>query len=101
MTTEDDPVATFTVTTFTPYLGEVFRLGRAEAGGVETQLIEAQSHGGGAGREQFSLVFRGPADVVLPQAIYRLEHETLGAFELFVVPIGPDGQGMRYEAVFG
>jgi hypothetical protein len=51
-------------------------------------------------REQFSLVFREPSGVVLPQMIYRVEHDELGAFELFLVPIGPDAEGMRYEAVF-
>jgi len=45
----------------------------------------------------------------MPQGMYRLEHEGLGAFDLFVVPIGPDepsvaGQrptATRYEIVFG
>jgi hypothetical protein len=35
-----------------------------------------------------------------PQGIYRLELPERGHAELFVVPIGPDGDGMRYEAVF-
>jgi hypothetical protein len=38
--------------------------------------------------------------VPLPQRIYRIEHATLGAFDLFLVPIGPDAQGLRYQAVF-
>jgi hypothetical protein len=44
----------------------------------------------------------------MPQSIYRLENEQLGALELFIVPIGPApaaaGQAptaMRYEVVFG
>jgi hypothetical protein len=45
-------------------------------------------------------VFRGPAEVVLPQKIYPLEHEALGKLEIFLVPIGPDEAGMCYEAVF-
>ena len=48
----------------------------------------------------FSLVFRGPMDPLLPQRIYRFEHESLGELEIFIVPIGPDSEGMRYEAVF-
>ena len=52
------------------------------------------------GREPFSVVFRAPATPVLAQMIRRLEHPELGAFELFLVPIGPDDVGMRYEAVF-
>jgi hypothetical protein len=36
----------------------------------------------------------------LPQHIYALEHTSLGKLELFLVPIGPDERGMRYQAVF-
>jgi hypothetical protein len=54
----------------------------------------------GQRRTPFSLIFRGPPAVLLPQRIYRLEHATLGAFELFIVPLGPDAQGLRYEAIF-
>jgi hypothetical protein len=36
----------------------------------------------------------------LEQRIYAVHHPALGAFDLFLVPIGPDGEGMRYEAVF-
>jgi hypothetical protein len=36
----------------------------------------------------------------VPQGIYKLENEKLGALEIFLVPIGPDEKGMRYEAIF-
>jgi hypothetical protein len=51
-------------------------------------------------RRSFSLVFYGPPHPVLPQRIYRFEHATLGSFDLFIVPIGPEGEAMQYEAVF-
>ncbi|HVP29420.1 MAG TPA: hypothetical protein VMW35_09700 [Myxococcota bacterium] len=51
-------------------------------------------------RQPFSLVFLSPEDRVLPQRIYRLEHAALGALEIFLVPIGRDERGVRYEAVF-
>jgi hypothetical protein len=51
-------------------------------------------------RTQFSLVFRGGPDPPLQQRIYCLEHEQLGALDLFLVPLGPDAAGQRYEAVF-
>ena len=50
--------------------------------------------------QPFSLVFVGPARFVLPQQTYRVEHDSLGELDLFLVPIGPNGGGMRYEAVF-
>jgi hypothetical protein len=52
-------------------------------------------------RAPFSVTFVGPSEPVLSQRIYVIGHEALGALELFLVPIGPYGQGMRYEAVFG
>ncbi len=55
--------------------------------------------GEGRGRP-FSIVFRGPGDILLPQAIYRVEHDQIGTFDLFIVPIGRDTAGLRYEAVF-
>jgi hypothetical protein len=70
-------------------------------------LIESSELGGQAGairgrndRTPFSLVFRGPLQPLLAQRIYRVEHDSMGTFELFLVPIGPDGVGMCYEAVF-
>jgi len=29
-----------------------------------------------------------------------MEHEKLGTFDLFIVPLGPDSAGMRYEVIF-
>jgi uncharacterized protein DUF6916 len=38
--------------------------------------------------------------LLLPQGIYRLYHPARGALDLFMVPLGPDPHGMRYEIVF-
>ena len=51
-------------------------------------------------REAFSVVFRGASSPVLEQRIYRISNDVLGEMDLFIVPIGPDDEGMRYEAVF-
>src|SRR5215470_11433438 len=51
-------------------------------------------------RGAFRLVFHGPLRPVLPQRIYTLAHEQLGALDIFIVPIGPQGQAMQYEAIF-
>ena len=63
------------------------------------ELIEA-SPTGPETQESFAVLFRGPQQPILPQAIYRLEHPRMGSLDLFLVPIGPDDTGMRYEAVF-
>jgi hypothetical protein len=51
-------------------------------------------------REPFSLMFRATSAVVLPQRIYRLSNATLGALDIFLVPVGRDPQGVLYQAVF-
>ena len=91
----------FGIATFSERIGETFRLRDGTEAPLELVLIEARGlPGRAAGREPFSIVFRAPAEPVLEQRIRRLEHDELGAFELFLVPIGPDEAGMRYEAVF-
>jgi hypothetical protein len=69
-----------------------------------TEASEGSGPGGrgpdGQERRQFSLVFRGPATRVVPQGTYRLTQEELGELDLFLVPIGPDAEGMQYQALF-
>ncbi len=50
--------------------------------------------------ERFSVFFHGPGDRYLPQSTYALDHEAMGTVDLFLVPIGKDEKGLRYEAVF-
>jgi hypothetical protein len=96
----------FTIDTFSGRIGERFRISERGSAVVEAELTEATAAGAGesprAGGDRlpFSVVFRGPLEPILPQRIYRFEHDALGAFDLFIVPIGPDEAGMQYEAVF-
>lgn len=48
----------------------------------------------------FSLVLAGPRSPLLPQATYAVRHPRLGPIEIFLVPVGQDGQASRYEATF-
>jgi hypothetical protein len=97
----------FTIETFADRVGEHFRV-LVDESALDAELIEATALASAAGeqsalpgdRTPFSIVFRGPQEPILPQRIYRFEHQALGAFEIFVVPIGRDGDGVRYEAVF-
>jgi hypothetical protein len=78
------------------------RFAFSAAGGVlDLVLAEVQTLGQGLNRKAFSLIFLGPREPILPQAIYRLENPTMGALDLFLVPLGPSGDVVRYEAVFG
>jgi hypothetical protein len=47
----------------------------------------------------FVLRFRGPARRPLAQGTYTLRHASLGAFPLFLVPMGGNGGTRVYEAV--
>jgi len=67
---------------------------------VEIELVELSDGRSSPRQEQFSLLFRGPSDPVMPQGQYRLAHATLEPFELFLVPVSRDDQGTYYEAVF-
>ena len=88
---------------FAPLVTDRFRLVES---GVELDLellsAEAATVSGhqASGRAPFSLVFRAPREPLLPQRIYALQHSALGVLDIFLVPIGPDESGQRYEAVF-
>jgi len=88
---------TLTAADFAPLRGDRFRIAGDDAPPFDAELIEvtelAREPGG---RAPFSLVFQGGPSPPLPQRIYRIEHEDLGAIEIFLVPIAAD----RYEAVF-
>jgi len=94
-------------TVFARCLNQTFTIDPGVPGAVRAiplVLIEVTEHGSGAAgpqrRQPFSVLFRGPALPVLPQRTYVMDHNSLGRLELFLVPVGPDGQGMRYEAAF-
>lgn len=95
----------FTVETFRAHLGSTFRIYVDARDSLEVELLSAteldeRSSAQAGRRRPFSIVFRGPGDLLFPQRIYRIEHGQIGSFELFLVPIGPDEKGLRYEAIF-
>jgi hypothetical protein len=89
---------------FAGHLNTVFRLHIPSGERLELVLVEVTPHphlpAGPARRRGFSLLFRSALPGALPQAIYRLDHEALGALELFLVPVGLREGGVCYEAVF-
>jgi hypothetical protein len=92
---------------FAGRVGETFMVAADGGDRTEIELVEATEglEAGGPGpegqeRRQFSLVFRGAPGAPLPQGIRQLTHEALGELDLFLVPIGSDATGVRYEAAF-
>lgn len=92
---------------FIDVVGQGFDVDIAEGAPLTLHLVSAteSDEPGGTGpqgqvRKQFSLVFSGSPDRLLPQGTYRLNHPRLGQIDLFLVPLGPDTEGMQYEAAF-
>ncbi len=89
---------------FTPHLHGIFRVPLNGIERIELELTQVtdggREHGPDAGTS-FSLIFRGPPSrEYLAQQIHHLEHEKMGALDLFLVPIGFEEGCMQYEAIF-
>lgn len=96
-------LADLTLATFEPIVGDRFEIAGGAVGGESLELVlESATKSGDwpGGRDPFSLIFRGPPEPVLPQAIYPLTHAGLGVLEIFVVPIAGDAEGVSYQAIF-
>jgi len=85
--------------TFAAQINTTFLVKPAADLTVELRLIESNDKSV-SGQEMFSLIFRGPEETFLPQHIYQIEHDRIGSFDLFIVPVGRDEGGYRYEAIF-
>jgi hypothetical protein len=97
-----DPLS---VDAFTPLVDQSFKVVAPGLGGFALQLVSAQTYTDApafdeaGARSPFRLTFRGPADGILPQGTYPLEHDAM-QLDIFIVPIQPDAQGPLYEAIF-
>ena len=92
-----------TADNFSPLLNQEFQIKLDTNTTLMVQLIEVTINKQleeREGRQSFSIVFQGPRDLELTQGMYPISHEKIGEFDLFLVPIGPDDQGMCFEAVF-
>ncbi len=93
-----------TIETFAGREGETFSVALDDARlDLTLAAVERMPEGWGRtdAREPFSVLFDGPLERVLPQRTWPLEHADLGRLEIFLVPLGPEGEAtMRYQAVF-
>lgn len=101
--TNDNPAPfNYSKATFVPHVNTLFRIHVNSSKVLETTLISIADIGpvpdtAEAGRECFVLTFRGAE--TLRQNTYRIEHQTLGQFELFLVPAGKNKKGVYCQAV--
>jgi hypothetical protein len=100
---------------FQPHLGEEFTLRLEAHTEIPVELVDAGAWPARpavtrtiGGRElsvrpdPFWLVFRGPSEPLLPQAMYTLLHPQLGALDdLFLVPCDRDDSGSFYHLSVG
>lgn len=90
---------------FEACLDDTFTIDVEGGESVEATLAEVSDRGDapaeGERDRAFSLLFQGAGNVRIPQGIHRLRHPELGEMDLFLVPVGPDDEGTRFEAVFG
>ena len=102
-------IETATSETFRPHVGDTFRIAPPSDPPFEARLTSCTETPFGDRkawlsqhqRVPFSLIFHAPDDRHVDQQIGAFSHAQLGEFELFIVPLGPDEDGMRYEDVIG
>ena len=91
--------------TFARYLNTVFLMRYRNSRATALTLIELHDEPTAKQpvvikTESFSALFVGPANAPLRQNTYAIQHAAMGKFDLLLVPMGKNKQGMIYEAVF-
>ena len=88
--------------TFKSQLGTTFTV-NDETSQVRVTLVNVDNFASrkqlAAGKEGFSLVFRGPQEMTLKQNTYLIEHDKLGMLSFLIVPIGTSKKAPPYEAI--
>ena len=85
---------------FANHLNAKFRVFFDPENATETELIEVSKLREKPRYEAFSLTFLAPNEIPPEQMLYKIEHESLGEMELFLVPVAKDEKGLYFEAVF-
>src|SRR6476620_3805159 len=95
-------LATATLETFTPLVGQSFVVTPAPFL-VTLTLADVRPLGArwpGGKRDPFALTFKGQHGLRIPQRIYHFENDTLGPMEIFITQIADKPDGSLFEAVF-
>jgi len=97
---DDKMSAQLTRAMFEQNLNSRFWLRNGDGERTPLDLIELKNGHPSLPAEQFSLLFRGDQSKIHPQSIYQVEHDVIGRFDLFLVPVDRNDQGTFYQAVF-
>jgi hypothetical protein len=94
----------FTMETFLPRVGEVFHVvvnEQEELLMLLTEVAALADEGSSVRRRQpFALIFHAAPGSYVPQDTYRVENDAMEPFDCFIVPLGPDKAGARFEAIY-
>ena len=85
---------------FSDRLNSKFQLFISDDSTVDIELIEVAQRRSTPRQEQFAVAFQVPASVPAVQGVYRVKHDDLGEFELFLVPYKQEAESTYFEAFF-
>ena len=94
--------------TFSRYLNSQFRLYTSPLTAINLELINVKhwdststEHAAKAAKlDSFSVLFRGPRRTALESKTYRITHDQMGTFDLFISPVNDRKNERLYQAVF-
>jgi hypothetical protein len=103
---QKDPVFSFTVATFEPYVGDIFTTPNARGEAIELKLVKLQKNEpvnrltkSARPTKSFSLQFKASDELPPFTSIYTISHPRLGKFDLFLTRRKTDEGDLFYEAV--
>jgi hypothetical protein len=101
MGTSISKTAGLTFASFKSQLGSSFLINH-ETGQMKTTLVDVASFASrqqtAAGKEGFTLLFRGPRETALRQDTFLIEHHELGLFSFLIVPVRTRDTSAPYYA---
>ena len=94
--------------TFSRYLNSTFRINTSPLTEINLELINVKhwdstssEHAANAAKlDSFSVLFRGPRRTALESKTYRISHDQMGTFDLFISPVNDRKKERLYQAVF-
>ena len=105
---QSDPVFSFKPETFKPYVGGIFTAPNALGQKIELELMNVQVFKPVnavrltkkyANTESFSLTFKAAAELPPFTSIHKINHPSLGQFQLFLTKRVSDNGDLLYDAV--
>jgi hypothetical protein len=85
---------------FQPYLDTTFAARSSDGTRLPLVLARVTEQPITPNVEQFSLSFHARAGTRLPSGTHAFQHPALGAFDLFISPVGASAERTVYEACF-